>query len=100
LAEIPGFHDVPDVLDSVYIEHDQVNGPFGAKGVGEVSTFCLSPAIANAMDDAVGVRNYRDASESRNCLSGVSPQAGQAAGKRIMRDPDRGLTTPHSIGPL
>ena len=56
MAEIPGFHDVPDVLDSVYIEHDQVNGPFGAKGVGEVSTFCPSPAIANAIDDAVGVR--------------------------------------------
>ena len=24
--------------------------------MGEVSTFCLSPAIANAIDDAVGVR--------------------------------------------
>jgi CO/xanthine dehydrogenase Mo-binding subunit len=34
----------------------QQNGPFGAKGVGEVSTFCVSPAIANAIDDAVGVR--------------------------------------------
>ena len=54
--KIPGFHDVPDVLDSVYIEHDQANGPFGAKGVGEVATFCPSPAIANAIDDAVGVR--------------------------------------------
>ena len=30
--------------------------PFGAKGVGEVATFCVSPAIANAIDDAVGVR--------------------------------------------
>src|SRR5262245_11676823 len=32
------------------------NGPFGAKGVGESSMFCISPAIANALDDAVGVR--------------------------------------------
>jgi CO/xanthine dehydrogenase Mo-binding subunit len=24
--------------------------------VGEVATFCVSPAIANAIDDAVGVR--------------------------------------------
>ncbi len=54
--KIPGFHDVPDILDSVHIDHDQANGPFGAKGVGEVSTFCPSPAIANAIDDAVGVR--------------------------------------------
>ena len=31
-------------------------GPFGAKGVGETGTFGVSPAIANAIDDAVGVR--------------------------------------------
>ncbi len=34
----------------------QHNGPFGAKGAGESATLCLSPAIANAIDDAVGVR--------------------------------------------
>ena len=54
--KIPGFHDVPDVMENAHLEHDQSNGPFGAKGVGEVSTFCPSPAIANAIDDAVGVR--------------------------------------------
>ena len=47
---------MPDVLESHYIEHDQANGPFGAKGVGEVPTFCVGPALANAIDDAVGVR--------------------------------------------
>ena len=35
---------------------EQSNGPFGAKGVGESGTFGVSPAIANAIDDAVGVR--------------------------------------------
>ena len=54
--KIPGFHDIPATLESHYIEHDQTNGPFGAKGVGEVATFCVAPAIANAIDDAVGVR--------------------------------------------
>src|SRR4029079_11020393 len=54
--KIPGFHDVPEVMESIYLYHDQANGPFGAKGVGEVSTFCPSPAIANAIDDAAGVR--------------------------------------------
>ncbi len=34
----------------------QRTGPFGAKGAGESATLCLSPAIANAIDDAVGVR--------------------------------------------
>ena len=54
--KIPGFHDVPEIMENVYVDHDQSNGPFGAKGIGEVSTFCPSPAIANAIDDAVGVR--------------------------------------------
>jgi CO/xanthine dehydrogenase Mo-binding subunit len=54
--KIPGFHDVPDEMQNLYVEHEQSNGPFGAKGIGEVATFCPSPAIANAIDDAVGVR--------------------------------------------
>jgi CO/xanthine dehydrogenase Mo-binding subunit len=54
--KIPGFHDMPAAMENLYLDHDQTNGPFGAKGVGEVSTFCPSPAIANAIDDAVGVR--------------------------------------------
>ena len=54
--KIPGFHDVPAIMDNSHVDTNQSNGPFGAKGVGEVSTFCVSPAIANAIDDAVGVR--------------------------------------------
>jgi len=53
---IPGFHDLPTKIENVYVQHDQSNGPFGAKGVGESSMFCVSPAIANAIEDAVGVR--------------------------------------------
>jgi CO/xanthine dehydrogenase Mo-binding subunit len=53
--KIPGFHDVPP-MENLTVDAYQSNGPFGAKGVGEVATFCVSPAIANAIDDAVGVR--------------------------------------------
>jgi CO/xanthine dehydrogenase Mo-binding subunit len=31
-------------------------GPFGAKGVGETGALTVSAAIANAIEDAVGVR--------------------------------------------
>ncbi len=31
-------------------------GPFGAKGAGETGTITVSPAIANAIEDAIGVR--------------------------------------------
>ena len=54
--KIPGMHDVPPVMENEAVDTYQTNGPFGAKGVGELGTFGLSPAIANAIDDAVGVR--------------------------------------------
>src|SRR5215472_4064785 len=46
--KIPGFHDLPNAMENLYVEHEETNGPFGAKGVGESSMFCVSPAIANA----------------------------------------------------
>jgi CO/xanthine dehydrogenase Mo-binding subunit len=54
--KIPGIADVPPVMINEAIDAFQSNAPFGAKGVGESSTMPLSPAIANALDDAVGVR--------------------------------------------
>jgi CO/xanthine dehydrogenase Mo-binding subunit len=54
--KIPGIHDLPLAMENICVDTYQSNGPFGAKGVGEVSTFCVSPAVANAIDDAVGVR--------------------------------------------
>jgi xanthine dehydrogenase molybdenum-binding subunit len=38
------------------IETHDVEGPFGAKGVGEPGLVPTAPAIANAVYDAVGVR--------------------------------------------
>lgn len=58
LAEykVPGFGDIPRSMVNEMVENEQRNGPFGAKGVGESATFGVSPAIANAIDDALGVR--------------------------------------------
>ena len=58
LAEykIPGILDVPRGMESEAVDANQQTGPFGAKGVGESGTFAVSPAIANAIEDAVGVR--------------------------------------------
>jgi CO/xanthine dehydrogenase Mo-binding subunit len=54
--KIPGILDLPESMTSVVVDANQHNGPFGAKGVGESGTFAVSPAIANAIEDAVGVR--------------------------------------------
>lgn len=54
--KIPGMHDLPGLMVNDVVEAHQDGGPYGAKGVGESSTFGVSPAIANAIEDAVGVR--------------------------------------------
>jgi CO/xanthine dehydrogenase Mo-binding subunit/aerobic-type carbon monoxide dehydrogenase small subunit (CoxS/CutS family) len=55
---------VPTIMDmtpvrTLIIEKPDPNGPFGAKGISEVATVPLTPAICNAIFDAVGVRVYR-----------------------------------------
>ena len=54
--KIPGVRDMPAAMTGESIAARQESGPYGAKGVGETGTFGVSPAIANAIHDAVGVR--------------------------------------------
>jgi len=54
--KIPGMRDLPARIENEAVAAVQHSGPYGAKGVGESATFGVSPAIANAIDDAVGVR--------------------------------------------
>ncbi len=54
--KIPGLLDLPGSMTSEAVVAEQKSGPFGGKGVGETGTFGVSPAIANAIHDAVGVR--------------------------------------------
>jgi CO/xanthine dehydrogenase Mo-binding subunit len=54
--KIPGIRDMPAIMTGESVAARQESGPYGAKGVGETGTFGVSPAIANAIEDAVGVR--------------------------------------------
>ncbi len=54
--KIPGLLDMPREMENIAVDSAEASGPFGAKGVGETATFGVSPAIANAIEDAVGVR--------------------------------------------
>ncbi len=56
--EIPGPLDVPDVL-SILVEPIELNGPYGAKGIGEPALNPAMAAITNAIYNAVGVRIKR-----------------------------------------
>ncbi|MGB6301216.1 MAG: molybdopterin cofactor-binding domain-containing protein, partial [Rivularia sp. (in: cyanobacteria)] len=52
---IPTAADMPP-MEIFLIEKTDPYGPFGAKGVGEITTNCTAPAIANAIAHATGVR--------------------------------------------
>jgi CO/xanthine dehydrogenase Mo-binding subunit len=54
--KIPGLLDLPATMVNEAVVAEQKTGPFGGKGVGESGTFGVSPAVANAIHDAVGVR--------------------------------------------
>ncbi|HEC22879.1 MAG TPA: xanthine dehydrogenase family protein molybdopterin-binding subunit [Chloroflexi bacterium] len=51
---LPGPLEVPEI-ESVVLEYPSVNGPYGVKGVGEMTANSPIPAIVNAIHDAIGV---------------------------------------------
>jgi CO/xanthine dehydrogenase Mo-binding subunit/aerobic-type carbon monoxide dehydrogenase small subunit (CoxS/CutS family) len=55
---MPSIIHTPEIL-SIIIEDPTADGPYGAKGVGEISSIPTTPAITNAIYNAVGVRIYR-----------------------------------------
>lgn len=53
---IPAFGDLPPKLDVILVEIPHRDGPFGAKGVGEVAVAPVAAAVANAVRAATGVQ--------------------------------------------
>jgi len=53
---LPTAEDVPARIESVILEVPEATGPYGAKGVGEITLVPTAPAIANAVCQATGVR--------------------------------------------
>jgi carbon-monoxide dehydrogenase large subunit len=48
-------NDIPP-LEKIALESDLGHGPHKVRGVGEHSNLMRAPAVANAIQDAVGVR--------------------------------------------
>ena len=53
---LPTATDLPGEIVPVIIESRKGDGPYGAKGIGEPPIVGVSPAVGNAIDDAIGVR--------------------------------------------
>ncbi len=54
--KIPTAMDIPDEMIPIIVEVPQPDGPFGARGVGEHTMIPAAPMIANAVEDALGIR--------------------------------------------
>ena len=52
---IPTIWDIPEKVETVLVEVKDPNGPWGARGVGELPYLPVAPAIASAIHDATGV---------------------------------------------
>jgi CO/xanthine dehydrogenase Mo-binding subunit len=55
---IPTVLDVPGRVESIIVETPDPNGPWGARGMGEMPYLPLAAAVANGVYNATGVRFY------------------------------------------
>jgi CO/xanthine dehydrogenase Mo-binding subunit len=51
---LPLMKDMPPALKTAIMESGEGPGPFGARGIAQTSIPCVAPAVANAIQDAIG----------------------------------------------
>ncbi|ATW27161.1 xanthine dehydrogenase family protein molybdopterin-binding subunit [Candidatus Formimonas warabiya] len=77
--KLPTFMDLPD-LESFIIDAPDQNGPFGAKGIGEIVVAPTMAALAAAIEDAVGVRIKEGPLSEEKVIAGLEKlESGQEA---------------------
>jgi len=80
--KIPTFLDAPHRINSYIVEHREPDGPFGAKGAGEIGINAVPACIANAVFDATGFRHYHLPLTSERVLDGLLAIATETGGSR------------------
>ena len=73
---IPSIMHTPEIIP-IMVEHPTKDGPYGAKGVGEVVSIPTSPAITNAIYNAVGVRVDRLPVDQEQILWAIHKASGK-----------------------
>jgi xanthine dehydrogenase molybdenum-binding subunit len=67
-CHLPRIGDTPQVVP-LLVEHEATEGPYGAKGVGEIPSIPTTPAILNAIYNATGVRLYNPPATPKKLLA-------------------------------
>jgi CO/xanthine dehydrogenase Mo-binding subunit len=52
--KIPTAKDLPEEIETIAVENAQLDGPYGARGVGEHPMISVAPALGNAIQQATG----------------------------------------------
>ncbi|HXQ91691.1 MAG TPA: xanthine dehydrogenase family protein molybdopterin-binding subunit [Nitrososphaerales archaeon] len=70
--------DLPE-FEAIILESNQVDGPFGAKGVGEIGMVAVGAAVANAVHNAIGIRMMKAPLTTKAILDGLIAKKEQLA---------------------
>lgn len=73
---MPTAKDVPP-LEAVVVEMNSTTGPYGAKGIGEMTANSQAPAITNAIHNAIGVWITDIPATSEKVLRAIEEQLGE-----------------------
>ena len=74
--KMPSIEHAPEI-SSYIVEHEVEAGPFGAKGIGELPSIPVNPAIANAIHRATGVRVRSLPVDQDELLRAIEASAGE-----------------------
>ncbi|HEY7381359.1 MAG TPA: molybdopterin cofactor-binding domain-containing protein [Gaiella sp.] len=98
----PSTEDMPQI-DTIIIENPSADGPYGAKGIGEMANNAQPPAIAAAVHDAIGVWVTELPITPEKVLRALEAKEAGAAGprregKKVVFDEELSVNTVSSGG--
>jgi CO/xanthine dehydrogenase Mo-binding subunit len=94
----PSLEKLPE-MENVILENPSVDGPFGAKAIGEMANNAQPPALAAAIHDAVGVWVTEMPASPERVLRAIKAKAQpRRDGKRVIFDEEISLRAVTSNG--
>jgi carbon-monoxide dehydrogenase large subunit len=75
--KLPSSQEIPEIV-SIPVEVPLPEGPFGAKGIGELAVVGIAPAIGNAIYDAFKTRIKELPLFPERVLAAIENGAGQS----------------------
>lgn len=85
---VPTIDQTPEILTYI-IEDDDPGGPYGAKGISEVATVPVTPAIINAIYNATGVRIFDLPATKDKILKGLRSLDKNRVGQKVVDKPEQ-----------